>query len=204
MTPSARILPKAFRSLERFARAKEERCELCAAPVSHRHQHLLEPKSRTVLCACDGCALLFDDSGRTKYKRIPRDPRHLPGLQLTEETWARLLVPVKLAFFYRSSHAGKPVAIYPSPMGATESVIDPEPWAALAAAHPGIAGLNEDVEALLVSRIAKAPPNYLIAPIDRCFALVGILRRHWQGINGGDEVWPEVTRYLTELRERAV
>lgn len=198
-----------FQSLHRFARAKPERpapverCELCATPVPAQHQHLIEPRTRDVLCACDGCALLFDEGGATKFKRVPRDPKRLPGFALTDEAWAKLLVPVKLAFFYRSSHAGKPVAIYPSPMGATESVIDAGPWSSLAASHPRLATMPEDVEALLVSRLEKEP-DYLIAPIDRCFELIGILREHWQGINGGDEVWPAVRRFLDDLRERAI
>jgi hypothetical protein len=195
-------LPKPFRALGRFARTREERCELCAVTVAAQHQHLLDPRTREMLCACDGCALLFDDSGATKLKRIPRDPRKLEGLALPEQVWSQVL-PVKLAFLYRSSFAGRPVAIFPSPMGATEAEVSAEHWAAILAGHPRLAGIADDVEALLVSRLGKEPET-LLAPIDRCFALVGILRAKWQGINGGDEVWPEVRKYLATLREKAV
>ena len=41
-------------------RRAAERCELCSAPLAHEHQHLIEPQTRRLVCACDPCALLFD------------------------------------------------------------------------------------------------------------------------------------------------
>jgi hypothetical protein len=111
---------------------------------------------------------------------------------------------VQLAFFYRSSHAGKPVALFPSPAGATESEVEQGPWNLLAASHPVLSGMREDVEALLVSRLPRTEPEVLLAPIDRCFELVGLLREKWRGINGGDEVWPAVRAFVARLKERAV
>ncbi len=43
-------------------------------------------------------------------------------------------------------------AYYPSPMGATESLLRLEAWKELEAANPVLATLEPDVEALLVDR----------------------------------------------------
>ena len=43
----------------------------------HQHQHLIDPASRQLVCACDACAILFYQSGETKYKRVPRRVRFL-------------------------------------------------------------------------------------------------------------------------------
>lgn len=188
---------RSLRKLKKFSETREERCELCAVPLGEEHQHLLDPRKREAICACDACALLFD--GTTKLKRIPRDPRSLPGFSLPEEKW-KALVPVKLAFVYRKGEKGELTAIFPSPAGITESVLGE--WAEFENIHPRLGEMEPDVEALLVSRLGKEP-EYLLAPMDRCFALVGILRRHWEGINGGDKVWPEVHRYLNQLKRRA-
>lgn len=189
---------RSLQKLKAFSQKREEKCELCAIPLAEEHQHLLDPKKREAICACDACALLFD--GTTKLKRIPRDARSLPDFSFPEEKW-KALVPVKLAFVYRKSEEKEWIAIFPSPAGVTESVLGE--WEEFESLHPLLKEMEPDVEALLVSRLGKKP-EYLVAPMDRCFALVGLLRRNWEGINGGDKVWPEVHRYLEQLKRRAV
>ncbi len=56
-----------------------------------------------------------------------------------------------------------------------------------------------DVEALLVNRLSS--PRYYRAPIDQCFRLVGIIRTHWRGLSGGQEVWQEIDRFFGELAQ---
>ena len=41
------------------------------------------------------------------------------------------------------------------------------------------------------------------APIDDCFRLAGLLRKHWRGLSGGTEVWKQMAQFFTELRQRA-
>jgi hypothetical protein len=162
----------------------------------------MDPKARELICTCDGCVVLFDSSGLTKYRRVPREVRTLPDFQLTGAQWEKLLVPIQLAFFYRSSHAGRTVALYPSPAGVTESVIEPEAWQAIVAANPGLEEMSEDVEALLVNRLNNQK-EYFRCPMDRCFELVGLIRTYWRGFTGGDRVWTEVERFLSHLKEGA-
>ena len=68
------------------------------------------------------------------------------------------------------------------------------------AANPMLAPLVSDVEALLVNRINGAREYYLVS-IDRCYALIGLIRKHWRGLSGGAEVWEAVRDYLTNLQD---
>jgi hypothetical protein len=186
-------------SLRRFLTVPPpvERCELCTAPLAGAHQHVIEPANRRILCACDACAILFDDSGVTRYRRVPRDVRALPGFAIVDERWNTLAIPIGLVFFFRSSVSGSIVAVYPSPAGPAEIAVDEEDWQAIAA--PGLA---PDVEALLVNRTRQAR-DYLIVPIDECYKLTGLIRQHWHGFTGGDEVWDRIHTFFDDLRRRA-
>ena len=55
---------------------------------------------------------------------------------------------------------------------------------------------------LVYGRRSPKLASFLV-PIDRCYRLVGEVRRHWQGINGGDRVWARVDAFFEDLRARA-
>ena len=63
-----------------------------------------------------------------------------------------------------------------------------------------LAHLDPDVEALLVNRMNGAREYYLVS-IDRCYALIGLIRSHWRGLSGGAEVWEAVRDYFGTLRD---
>ena len=92
MNSNGNVVFSAFRDLVR-KRVPEESCDLCSAPLDSRHAHLLDVAQRQVMCACTPCAVLFTDS-MTRFRRIPRDVRHLPDCRLTDEHWAALGIPV--------------------------------------------------------------------------------------------------------------
>ncbi len=106
------------------------------------HAHLVEPASRRLACACDACAILFSDQGGDEYRRVPRRVRLLPDFRLTDEAWEGLQLPINLAFFLHSTPAGRVVALYPSPAGATESLVAPEAWRGAGGGQPGPARLR--------------------------------------------------------------
>ena len=192
----------ALATLQQFVRKPRERaevCELCAAPLGPRHDHLLEVAKHRVACACEACAILFGGQAQQRYMRIPRDIRLLRDFQMDDLEWDSLLIPIKLAFFVHSSAAGRVVAQYPSPGGAMESTLDLEYWDKIVARNPVLKKFEPDVEALLVNRVADSP-QYYRAPIDQCFRLVGLLRMHWRGLSGGEDVWKEIDRFFDELR----
>ena len=59
--------------------------------------------------------------------------------------------------------------------------------------------MRPDVEALLVNRLGVGR-EYFLAPIDRCFELVGIIRMHWRGFTGGAKVEEEIEGFFARLR----
>jgi hypothetical protein len=191
--------------LKRFSRRRsaEERCELCSVELSPVHQHLLDPKSRQIVCCCDGCAILFCGQAGAHYLRVPRRIRALSDFQMADLQWESLMIPINLAFFYRDGAAGKMMAMYPSPAGAIESLLSLESWAEIAAEHPALQTIEPDVETFLVNRVS-VPAEYYIVPIDECFRLVGLIRMHWRGLSGGTDVWKEVHNFFTELKSRSV
>lgn len=205
MSTGANLGRESFASLQQFVRKPREQvevCELCAAPLGPIHQHLLEVEKHRVTCACDPCAILFVDSARQRFRRIPRDVYRLPEFAMDDVEWDSLLIPIQLAFFVNSSTAGRVVAQYPSPGGAMESSLDLEYWDAIVEHNPVLKRFAPDVEALLVNRISD-PPQYYRAPIDHCYRLVGIIRTHWRGLSGGSEVWREIEKFFQQLNQLA-
>ncbi|MBX6311307.1 MAG: hypothetical protein IRY99_00045 [Isosphaeraceae bacterium] len=194
----------ALASLRRFVqpRAIRERCELCSAELTANHSHLVELSRRRLVCACEPCAILFDNQVGTRYRRVPRRVQFLPDFRLSDLLWEGLQLPINLAFFLQTTPAGHVVALYPSPAGATESLIAAEAWEALVEENPVLRSLEPDVEGLLVNRVTTVSECYRIG-IDECYRLVGLIRTHWRGLSGGTVVWEEIGRFFTGLRERS-
>lgn len=191
-------------SLRQFVRprAAEERCDLCGAGIPAAHRHLADPQARKIICACKACSLLFSGQQSARFRVVPEEVRALPAFQLTDAQWQRLAIPIELAFLYRSTPDARVMAFYPSPAGATESLLPLEAWNDIVAANPVLEAMESDVEALLVNRIAR-PPQFFIAPIDACYELVGLIRTKWRGFSGGAEVWSAIGDYFERLEERA-
>jgi hypothetical protein len=185
-----------------------ERCELCGTPIGEPHGHLVNMESRSLVCACRPCYLLFDHPGMAsgKFRAVPATCRHAREMTLGDELWDGLQIPVDIAFFFVNSAQGRTVAFYPSPAGATESLLSLDAWRAIVEANPALAALIPDVQALLVYRRAprEAPATFEchIVPIDACYELVGRMRRQWKGFQGGEEAWREIEGFFAELRRR--
>jgi hypothetical protein len=183
-----------------------ERCDLCSAPIAPEHRHLLDVTSGELMCACQPCSVLFDraaaGAGGRHYRLVSDRRLRIEDFALDDVMWADLRLPVDMAFFFASSEAGRVLAFYPSPMGATESLLGLEAWQALEAANPVLASLEPDVEALLVHR-ARGERRHYIVPISDCFELVGLIRTRWRGLTGGREVWEEIARFYDGLDRRA-
>jgi hypothetical protein len=181
-----------------------EVCELCNEKVPDEHQHVVNLESRALMCACRPCYLLFTERGAGKGKFASVPDRYLfdPDFSLSDAQWDEFQIPVKMAFFFVNSVVEQTVAFYPSPAGATESLLPPETWQSMMAANPLFASLEPDVEALLVYRREKAYECFL-APIDACYELVGHVRMNWKGFDGGSEAWEAIDGFFEQLRQRS-
>jgi hypothetical protein len=205
MTQNQLPLSGSFGALRGFVRkrAAAEYCELCAAPLGPDHEHLLELAVARLTCACTPCAILFSGQPSARYRRVPRRLEFLSDFRLGDELWEELHLPINLAFFFQSTRAGRVVAIYPSPAGGTESMLELDAWRQLEEDNPFLRELDPDVEALLVNRVRTAR-EYYRAPIDVCYRLVGIIRANWRGLSGGAEVWEEIGTFFADLKRRSV
>jgi hypothetical protein len=196
------------RSLRTFLRepqaAPQERCELCAVPVPAEHAHLVHVEDRRLLCACQACGLLFSDpQPRLRYRTVPDRFLVDPEFVLDGARWDALQIPVGMAFFLHNSTRDAIVACYPSPAGATESELDLGAWADGIGASTLAAELVPDVEALLVRRLDDGSSECLLVPIDACYRLVGLVRRHWKGFDGGADARAAIDAFFAGLHERA-
>jgi hypothetical protein len=166
---------------------------------------------RRMICACGPCGFLFSNpgAGGGGYRRVPDRYLTDPDFQLTDAQWDQLQIPVGMAFFLDNSAQGKIIACYPSPAGATESELGLEAWAAGVGGGRLASELQPDVEALLVRRDshhATEPitAECLLVPVDACYRLVGLVRLHWRGFDGGADAWREIDNFFDALRELAV
>ena len=195
-----------LRALQRYVRVPvqghraEESCELCRSPVEPEHRHLVDLEQRSFACACRACALLFMQPGaaRGRYRTVPERVVVDPASPLTEEDWAALEMPVRLAFFFRNSRASKWIAFYPGPVGATECDLPLDAWQRWAEQSALAATVEPDVEALLAWR-----EELFLVPIVTPYELVGRVRRTWRGFDGGDETRTEIATFFGDLRARA-
>lgn len=200
--------PGPFTSLRQLARRAtaeaEEHCELCGEAIGADHQHLLDISTRELQCTCRACALLFDRpvAGAGVRRLVPSRSKYLVDFELTDGLWDSLRIPVNMAFFSYNSAAERVLALYPGPMGPTESLLTLEAWEDLEERNPILKGMQRDVEALLINRV-RDQRDHFIVPIDECYKLVGIIRLHWKGLSGGREVWGEIDAFFANLKTHA-
>jgi hypothetical protein len=196
-----------------------ERCDLCGTEVAAEHPHLVHIVERSLKCACRPCALLFRDrpadapaGAFSGFRTIPDRYLRDPDFVLTDQQWDALQIPVGMAFFLLSSGvtiddgAGPSVlACYPSPAGATESELDLTHWSDGVGAGRLAALLEPDVEALLVRRATGngSAARCVLVPVDACYRLVGLVRRHWRGFDGGSEAWAHIDAFFDAVEARS-
>ena len=200
-----------FAKLKRFVeprpkpRAADD-CEFCGSDITDRHSHVVNVETRSLMCVCRPCYLLFTREGAAggKYKAVPERYLYLPKAILTSAQWDGLQIPVGMAFFFFNSSLGRMVVFYPSPAGATESLLSLETWDDLVRMNPVLATLCADVEALLVRNVRGQEGFYCyVVPIDACYELVGRIRRRWKGFDGGEDAWKEIDDFFADIRARS-
>lgn len=179
-----------------------ERCEMCGTPVASRHGHVVDVHRRGLMCSCRACFLLFTRhrDHRARYRAVPERYLSDPARAVSGPEWEALGVPVSAAFLLRTG-TGVTV-LHPSPAGATERPLDSSVWSALAAGHPLLTAAEPDVEAILFRRTGNGTDCFLV-PIDVCYRLVGTVRLHWTGLDGGGHLHDHIDELFAEIRDKA-
>ena len=183
-----------------------ESCEFCNAEIMDEHSHVVNISTRSILCTCRACYLLFtlEGAAQGKYKAVPQRYVYVSTAVLTDAQWEKFQIPVGVAFFFLNSLLGRMTALYPGPAGATESMLPLETWDEIVQANPLLDSLVPDVEALLVYNMKERERMecYLV-PIDACYELVGHIKRCWKGFDGGQEAWNAINDFFTRVRARS-
>jgi hypothetical protein len=181
---------------------------MCSTPVTEEHQHVVDLSSRSLMCTCRPCYLLFtDQQAALRYRAVPDRYLAFPGFDLAQSDWEDLQIPVGLAFLFRNSVQDRVVAFYPSPAGATESELSMAAWDRVLDANPGLSTILPDVEALLVHRSGReshgASFSCHVVPIDACYELVGRMRATWRGFDGGQEAREALQEFFARVEARS-
>jgi hypothetical protein len=192
--------------LRRIQAPPQEACEICAVPIAPEHGHLVDLRDRRLLCACRPCYLLFVPEGAAqgRYRAVGDRFVSLRTETLDGPQWEALQIPIGLAFFFYRGDTNQINAFYPGPGGATESQLSLEAWETIAGSDPAIAQLRPDIEAALIDRRRGETPQGYVVPIDICYELAGIVRKHWQGFDGGLELRHELGNFFARVRERCL
>lgn len=183
-----------------------ETCEMCAEAIAEQHQHVVDVTSRSLMCTCRACYLLFTAEGaQLRYRSVPDRYLAFPEFQLGPGQWDQLEIPVGLAFFFHNSAMGKTIAFYPGPAGATESELPLDAWSMVTQANPQLGLLSPDVEALLVRTPGRGTGEVSchLVPIDACYELVGQLRTVWRGFDGGSEARARIDEFFAMVAKRS-
>lgn len=198
-----------FSKLRRFVReapevaeAALEHCDLCGEAIPPEHRHLLNISTRDIVCSCQACSILFHNEGAGEYRVITDRTLRLEDFDMSDAEWDGLGIPVNMAFFFHNSSEGRVMALYPSPAGPTESTLELTTWEDLEKRNPILESMKPDIEALLVNRV-RDTREYFLAPIDKCYELVGVIRAYWRGLSGGREVAGEIEKFFDDLRSRS-
>jgi len=178
---------------------------MCAELIGPEHSHVVNIETRSLVCVDRACYLLFTHDGAAggKYRAVPDRRIHDPDFALTDLQWEALQIPVGIAFFFDNSQMDTSVAFYPSPAGATESLLPLDTWGEIVEANPMLQTMIPDTEALLVYRPRGGGMRCYLVPIDECYELVGIIRRDWKGFDGGADAWTAINGFFDTLGERS-
>jgi hypothetical protein len=176
-------------------------CDLCNESLDADHAHLVDVAARSLQCVCRACALLFASEGAGAGQRRVVPDRYEPLGEL-DHVWSAVDLPVNLAFFMRHSGTEHVAIFYPSPAGATESLLPMDSWQDWTEREPRLATVEPDTEALLIRRHRDRREAFVV-PVDACYELVGIIRRHWRGFDGGAEARASIEQFFDRVRTRS-
>ena len=149
------------------------------------------------------CSSLSEAAAGGKYRSVPERVRHDPDHAAGRRGLGRAADPGRR---WRSSSSTPRSAGWwratRAPPGRPSANLTWRPGTGWSPATRCLAAMTPDVEAVFVDRSEHGDEVFLV-PIDDCYALVGELRRRWQGFDGGAEAHAALAAFLAGLRGRA-
>jgi hypothetical protein len=173
---SATRLSRGYTALRRFTRREDapDPCDLCGLPLHDRHDHLLEPPTRRIACACRACGLLFPEESGSRFRRLRSRALPLRDIRLTDDELYALGIPVRLFYLCPSRIHDTVFAVYPNAGGATEATVAMSDWETLTREHPALRDVEPEVEGVLGDHLGGRSRCFL-ASVDVCRHFVGLL-----------------------------
>ena len=178
-----------------------EVCELCGTELPQNHRHLLQLTERRILCACATC-----------WASALGRPRAAPDRAAASSGSRTSSCPRSCGRSCRSRSGSPSSCARASPTRWSPCTRAPRappspsstcpPGRSSSELNPILTGIEPDAEALVVNRIAD-PHEFVIAPIDECYGLVGAIKVSWEGISGGPALEREVPAFFDEMRSAA-
>ena len=95
---------------------------------------------------------------------------------------------------------GRIVAQYPSPAGATESLLDLSAWDARRRKKVRSPATWRPTSRRSSCAASRESNECYLVPIDVCYELVGRIRMHWTGFDGGAEARQDITDFFARVR----
>ena len=178
---------------------------MCGEPIADEHQHVVDLGSRSLMCTCRACYLLFtDDDAALRYRAVPDRYLSFPASAWPARPGTSSRSRSALAFFFRNSALDRVVAFYPGPAGATESELDLAAWDASSRPTPRWRHWPPDVEAVLVGAAPTEGAGVLLwCRSTSATSWSARLRMLWRGFDGGQEVRDAHRRVLRRRCGRA-
>ena len=125
---------------------------MCAEAVRRPPRPRRRPRAAAACCARAAAATCCSPAtapAATATGPCPTATCRSPTSACRRASGTRLQIPVSVAFFFVNSTLDRVAAFYPSPAGATESLLSLDTWDEVVAANPELATLAPDVEAFL-------------------------------------------------------
>ena len=181
------------------AQPSAEKCELCATEVPAEHGHVADLERCDPGVHVPGLLPAVHPArarAAAATGRCPTGTWPIPAAALGAAEWDALQIPVGLAFFLPQLDLGPGRRLLSEP-GRGHRV----------RARPGRVGSGwprstrcsarrtPDVEAALICR-TDSGVEYFLVPIDVCYELVGRMRLHWRGFDGGAEARASIADFL--------
>ena len=135
------------------------------------HRHLLHLDERRILCSCEPCWALH--SGDPEYRPAGMRTRLARGLRVLRRAVGRVPDPDRPRLLHAQRHDRRGGGVLPEPGRGDRVRARPRRLGRARAGEPARWATSSPTARRWSSTASAMPPQYVIAPIDECYRLVG-------------------------------